>query len=471
MWAAAHMAAALTEDVLDAETLLEQIYKACRSYGIAETTFGRRAVNDGKLVTRLQSGGRVTLQTVERVLAFIEQLHGVPEHELRSVIRRQAERRPHHEFRFFDNRQKYLMFVNTSSEKKVIADLAVRELANSNPKPPAIRLFDAGTGDGTALARIMRTMHHRYKWLPFYIVAKEISMENVRLTLEKMADRFFEHPATTLVITNLRYSDAPWLRPSFKQDVLSLVWQEVPLVGDTAAEFEEQITALQPFLSKNWQASISERSGNPIYERPVVLVLYREDHRFLLDPILPKHGFASANFDLVLLSQPYRRSATIEFKVSKVIAPLAQALGPGGRLLGIQSFGKDPGLELVRSIWPGIDPFVHDRHDLMQATKAFLGEKRTGLTFHALSDSRAVFRYDIQTLPTEIASGPDNLGTSTLLAAWNAAIYAAQIDDRNLASAMANDAYLDATRTVLQKHQGLWFFDEMFTISRSNTLV
>ena len=32
-------------------------------------------------------------------------------------------------------------------------------------------------------------------------VAKEISLEDVRLGLEKMPDRFVEHPATVLVIT------------------------------------------------------------------------------------------------------------------------------------------------------------------------------------------------------------------------------------------------------------------------------
>jgi len=35
------------------------------------------------------------------------------------------------------------------------------------------------------------------------VVAKEISLEDVRLGLEKMPDRFFEHPHTVLVVTNL----------------------------------------------------------------------------------------------------------------------------------------------------------------------------------------------------------------------------------------------------------------------------
>ena len=38
---------------------------------MAESTFGRLAVNDGKLVSRLRLGGRVTTDTVDRVHAFI----------------------------------------------------------------------------------------------------------------------------------------------------------------------------------------------------------------------------------------------------------------------------------------------------------------------------------------------------------------------------------------------------------------
>ena len=59
-------------------------------------------------------------------------------------------------------------------------------------------VFDAGVGDGTVLARVMRSMHDRFPTTPFYIVGKEISLEDIRLTLHKMADRFVEHPSGVL---------------------------------------------------------------------------------------------------------------------------------------------------------------------------------------------------------------------------------------------------------------------------------
>ena len=51
------------------EQLLAEIAAFCQRIGMAESTFGRRVVNDGKLVSRLRFGGRVTTQTVDRVQA------------------------------------------------------------------------------------------------------------------------------------------------------------------------------------------------------------------------------------------------------------------------------------------------------------------------------------------------------------------------------------------------------------------
>mgnify|MGYP006782951175 CR=1 FL=1 len=52
-------------------------------------------------------------------------------------------------FRFYDNRQKYLAFVNTCNEKSAVAHRAAAELKHIRPTPPALRIFDAGMGDAT----------------------------------------------------------------------------------------------------------------------------------------------------------------------------------------------------------------------------------------------------------------------------------------------------------------------------------
>jgi hypothetical protein len=366
-------------------------------------------------------------------------------------------------FRFYDNRQKYLAFVNTCNEKSAVARRAIQELAHVRPSPPAIRVFDAGMGDATVLSRLMRGMHQLFPTVPMSVVAKEISLEDVRLGLEKMPDRFYEHPATVLVITNLNYAEAPRLMPRDALLASALNWQEVRLTGSSAHEYAEQIEELGPTLDYGWQTKPSMKSGNPVYLRPAVLVVYREDHKFLLDGVIPKPGRIFENYDLILASQPWRARTSAELKAHKVLAPLVRSLAPGGRLLAIQSAGRDPALEIIQKLWPGENPFQVDRHQLLAALKNELGRDARDFTLTALPDDRAIFRYDMHTLPSEIG---DRIGTSTLFAAWNAAIYVNQIEDERLDSVVQNGAYLEATQQVLQKHGGLWFNDETFVVSR-----
>ena len=194
-----------------------------------------------------------------------------------------------------------------------------------------------------------------------------------------------------------------------------------------------------------------------------MLVIYREDHKFLLDAVIPKPGRIFEHYDLVLASQPWRARMGAEFKVRKVLAPLARSLSPGGRLLVIQSWGHDPGVEIVQQLWPEERPFPVDRHELLSALRRELGREARDFNLAALPDERAIFRYEMHTLPSEIG---DRIGTSTLFAAWNAAIYVNQIEDERLDAVVTTGHYLEATQKVLQKHGGLWFNDEAFVVTR-----
>jgi len=53
------------------DQLVTQIAEFCRQAGMAESTFGRLAVNDGKLVSRLREGKRITVDTLERIRGFL----------------------------------------------------------------------------------------------------------------------------------------------------------------------------------------------------------------------------------------------------------------------------------------------------------------------------------------------------------------------------------------------------------------
>ena len=368
-----------------------------------------------------------------------------------------------HAFRFFDNREKYLMFVTTCSEKWEVAQRVGREIPFLKPTPPALNLFDAGVGDGTVLTRVMRNLHRQFPAIPFCVVGKEISMEDVRLTLEKLPDRFQEHPQLVVVITNLYYAESPWLRVNRPETKPAVKRWNIALEGSTAHEFDEQVRNLGPVLAEGWQTKTSEKTGNPLYVQPSIMVLYRKDRAFALDGVIPPPGGAPAGYDLVIASQPYRARLSAEIKVRNVLGPLARALSPGGRMIVIQATGKDPGMELINAVWEEEFPFVTPRRDLIAAMKEALDRSHNDLNYDALRDDESLFRYELHALPDEIG---ENIGTSTLLAAWNAATYVAQIEDDRMVDVLRDGDYLEAARDVLRRHGGLWFEDESFLVTR-----
>ena len=53
------------------DQLLTAILDYCQLNKMAESTFGRKSVNDGKFVSRLRTGARVTPETWSKVRKFI----------------------------------------------------------------------------------------------------------------------------------------------------------------------------------------------------------------------------------------------------------------------------------------------------------------------------------------------------------------------------------------------------------------
>lgn len=366
-------------------------------------------------------------------------------------------------FRFYDNRQKYLTFVTTCDEKWRVAERAARELPALHPEPPAVRLFDAGVGDGTVLSHLLRAMHQVYPTAPFYVTGKEISLEDIRLTLEKLPDRLVEHPQSVIVLTNLHYSEAPSLVPNTEAKQEKMVFQYVGLEGDSSYDYGEQLRDLDDFLAEHWQVERSANTGNPLYVIPTALVIYRADQAFALDDVIPRRGETVADYDLIVASQPWRSRMSADFKVKRILAPLSRSLRSHGVLLGIQSMGGDPGQEIIERIWSDEEPFPVDRHELLKVLHDELGDEVRNYDLMALPASESQLRYSMHTLPTEIGR---SIGTSTLFAAWNAAIYVAQIEDDRVEAAARDGSYLEVTAEVLQDRGGLWFNDETFVVRR-----
>src|SRR5258705_12795665 len=56
-----------------AEQILGEIRDYCRATRTAESTFGRLVVNDGKLVSRLRDGARITTGTLDKVRIYLSE--------------------------------------------------------------------------------------------------------------------------------------------------------------------------------------------------------------------------------------------------------------------------------------------------------------------------------------------------------------------------------------------------------------
>ena len=146
--------------------------------------------------------------------------------------------------------------------------------------------------------------------------------------------------------------------------------------------------ARRPCSTTAGRRSRARRRGNPTYVRPSVLVIYREDHEFLLDDVIPRPARPAQRLRLrPRLAAVARADVGAEFKAQKVLAPLARSLAPGGRLLAIQSYGeRSRRSRSSSSCGPDENPFQVDRHELLAALRARAGPRRRRVRPHGAPD-------------------------------------------------------------------------------------
>ena len=361
--------------------------------------------------------------------------------------------------KFFDSRQRYLLFVTTTNEKAVVSEKISRIIDEIEPKKPALKIFDAGVGDGAVLMNVLRSCHEKFPTIPFFVSGKDVSMEDVRLTIEKLADRLVEHPNMVFVISNLNYSEAPSLRSKNEDKQKKMNWDVVKLKGNSSYGFNQQLTKLDDILKNNWRVE-ENKSGNTTYENPSVIVIYREDQEFALEQIIPTISNSINEFDLVLVSQAYRSRFPVDKKVNFVINPMIKCLSSGGKLAIFHSCGNDPGSEVIKELWPDENPFPNNAKDIVDYLKKNLSkEENSNLSFK----DPQIFKYGLRSQPNEINTG---IATSLLFSAWNACTYVAQIGDQMVRDKEIDQSYINCVEEIVKKNDGLWFNDEMLIIEK-----
>ena len=152
--------------------------------------------------------------------------------------------------RFIDDRQKYLLFANTCSEKRETARHIGRVIPQLAPRPPAMRLYQVGAGEGTLLTLLLRQIHHHFPRIPVFVVIKENDPDVIRGALRHLADRFNEHPQLVLVLTNMAYPDAG-LGPLVAGGGCARC-KTLAMAGEASAAFEAQINAALSYVDSAW---------------------------------------------------------------------------------------------------------------------------------------------------------------------------------------------------------------------------
>lgn len=128
----------------------------------------------------------------------------------------------------------------------------------------------------------------------------------------------------------------------------------------------------------------------------------------------------------------------------------------------IQGLGSDPAHEIVARVWPDQALPTTSRHEIISAFRK--GRAAGEFSVSGLTDTRSLFRFDMHTLP--LLEGQE-LGTQSLSAAFNNAVYFAQVrEDLAQAAVQEGSRYLKITEDVLRAHGGLWFVNETFSVTR-----
>lgn len=459
--------------------LLTDIRAFCEAHGVAETTFGRLAANDGKLVGRIASGSAITIATAQRLHTFMagvaaghKQVKGRPRRKhdvatasaMAELSARESGIRTVSSLAFHEQRQRYLVFAGTTNEAVVVADRAAAEVRSLKVRHPGMRLFVSPMDDGLAISRLLRSFHRAFPSVPVLVVIRGRGLEELHSAMSLLIDRLVENPLTVLVLTNLYMREAVRLQKLSDDCPHELVWREVGLRGNHSLDFQEQIEPLYPQLADEWQVHRGQQ-GQPVYARPSVLVLYREDQRFPLEPLMPRPATGAAlRFDYCLLNRPYLHSHPMSFRIDHVLAPVVEQLEEGGCITVVQSAGDDPAHEIVRRVWPRAPMDFVRRQEIIAELRRALGERARDFTFRGLTDTGSLSRFDMHALPRP---SDQPLGALSLASAWNNAVYFAQVRDESVQKAMREGpAYLEAARDVIARSNGLWFLSESFSLMR-----
>ena len=361
--------------------------------------------------------------------------------------------------RFFDDRLKYLSFIQNTSEKKAISSKIYPHIASLSLNKSYLRILDAGTGDGTITSNVIKSFHRYHPYTSLLISGKEISYEDLKNTLEKMPDRFVEHPNMLLTMTNVKFSEVGYIESSSKIKNKKVKEYNLILKSDNSFDFNTQITGtkLSNFIKKNWGIEI-DKNGRTSYSNPCIIRIYREDNKRHLEHFL-KNDYKNNNYDLIIASQAYRAASSVKVKVNNVIGPLMKLLNKSGKLLITHSCGGDSIQKILKIAFKEKEAFPNTAKDIIEYLKNNPIVENNKFNFGMPKSYFFNFRKAPDQTVTELFG-------HNMDAKWANILYVGQIPEKDIQGLEKNQRAFNKVKKAIDNEKLIQFKNEIFSITK-----
>ena len=355
---------------------------------------------------------------------------------------------------------RYLAFTQNTNEKTKFSELIAPYIENIGGDKYCLRILDAGTGDGSIMANIIKAFHKYHPKNVLSILGKEISYKDLKNTLDKLADRFAEHPRLLVTLTNVKFSQIKHLSVNKKINEKNIEILEIELSGSTSFDFQNQImsTEVIKFITRFWGIS-TDKSGNTQYTNPCVIKIYRQDSKAVLLADNESSQLTN-NFDLIIASQAYRSRSIPEHKVKYVIFPLAQLLNQSGELLITHSTGGKHVNEILNTTFNNINAFPSVAKDLISQLEKESKNDKDQYT----SSTPFTYQFSFTQAPFGM---PSELFGREVDAKIESLLYFGQITDQEINTLNVSNEGMVKLRESLHKYPELIFENEFFTLKKT----
>ena len=361
--------------------------------------------------------------------------------------------------RFFDDRLKYLSFIQNTGEKKAISEKIYSYISKLSENKSYIRVLDAGTGDGTIFSNMIKSFHKYRPYTSLLITGKEISYEDLKNTLEKTPDRFVEHPNMLITMTNVKFSELNLIEGSKKIKGKKIKEFSLVLKSNNSFDFNSQITGrhLGNFIKKNWGIEI-DKNGSTSYSNPCIIKIYREDNEKHLKKFL-KNEYKNNNYDLIIASQSYRAAASVKTKINNVIGPLIGLLNKSGKLLITHTCGGDSIHKILKLAFKDSVFFPNSAKDIIEYLKTSPFGNSGLYSFSRPIDYYFKFKRAPDQTITELFGHNSD-------AKWANILYVGQVAEKDIQSLENNSRLRNKVRKAIDKSDQLKFKNEIFSITK-----